>query len=83
MYQRHLRQRLNDKFADMDFFFQPANITSQIINFGLPAPIDLQVRSRDADRNFLIAQNLASEIRKMPGVGEVYVPQDMNYPGMR
>ena len=42
-YEVQLRKRLNEKFPDMVFFFEPANITNQILNFGLPAPIDLQV----------------------------------------
>ena len=47
----------------MTFFFQPANITNQILNFGLPAPIDLQVVGRDAEGNYKIAQNLAATHR--------------------
>ena len=50
-----LRKRLREKFPDMVFFFQPANITSQILNFGLPAPIDLQVVGRNAEANYKIA----------------------------
>ncbi len=50
----------------MTFFFQPANITSQILNFGLPAPIDLQVVGRDAEANYKIAQNLAAANRAHP-----------------
>ena len=46
-YEVLLRKRLREKFPDMTFFFQPANITSQILNFGLPAPIDLQVVGRE------------------------------------
>ncbi len=55
-YEVLLRKRLRDRFPDMDFFFQPANITSQILNFGLPAPIDLQVVGRNAEANYKIAQ---------------------------
>ncbi len=54
-------------FPDMTFFFQPANITTQILNFGLPAPIDLQVVGRDADANYKIAQKLAERISHIPG----------------
>ena len=46
-YEVLLRKRLSEKFPDMTFFFQPANITNQILNFGLPAPIDLQVVGRE------------------------------------
>ena len=53
----------------MTFFFQPANITSQILNFGLPAPIDLQVVGRNAEANYKIAQKLAARISHIPGCG--------------
>ena len=62
-YEVQLRKRLREKFPDMTFFFQPANITSQILNFGLPAPIDLQVVGRDAEANYKIAQRLAAKDR--------------------
>src|SRR5271154_39905 len=65
-YEVRLRKRLRDKFPDMSFFFQPADITSQIVNFGLPAPIDLQVVGRNAEANYRIAQNLATRIAKIP-----------------
>jgi multidrug efflux pump subunit AcrB len=49
----------------------------------MPAPIDVQVSSRDLDRTYSVAQDLAARIRKLPDVGEVYIPQDMNYPAVR
>src|SRR5439155_26782641 len=60
-YEVLLRKRLRERFPDMTFFFQPANITTQILNFGLPAPIDLQVVGRDADANYRIARRLAAK----------------------
>src|SRR5262249_57777372 len=54
-YEVSLRKRLADRFPDMSFFFQPANITTQILNFGLPAPIDLQVVGRDETAGYQIA----------------------------
>src|ERR1051325_3076073 len=59
----------------MVFFFQPADITSQIVNFGLPAPIDLQVVGRDAEANYKIAQKLAKRIAQIPGAADVHVHQ--------
>ena len=52
-----LRQRLHEKFPDIVFFFEAANITNQILNSGLPAPIDVQVTGRDAGPNYKIASN--------------------------
>jgi len=54
-----------------------------ILNQGAPAPIDVQVSSSNLDQINGIAQNLAAEIRKIHGIGQVYVPQDMNYPALR
>ena len=82
-YEVLLRKRLRHNFPDMTFFFQPANITSQIVNFGLPAPIDLQVVGRDADANYKIAQRLAEKISYIPGAADVHVHQVAAQPELR
>ncbi len=79
-YEVLLRRRLKEKFPDMVFFFQPANITSQILNFGLPAPIDLQVVGRDAEAGYKIAQKLAEKIACIPGAVDVHVHQVVDQP---
>ena len=82
-YQVLLRKRLRDKFPDMTFFFQPANITTQIVNFGLPAPIDLQIVGRNADANYKIAETLAGKIARIPGAADVHVHQVIAQPEIR
>ena len=82
-YEILLRKRLSEKFPDMDFFFQPANITSQILNFGLPAPIDLQMVGRNAEANYKIAQRLARRIARIPGAADVHVHQVVEQPEIR
>ncbi len=67
----------------MTFFFQPANITTQILNFGLPAPIDLQVVGRNADAGYKIAQKLAERISHIPGAADVHVHQVVDQPEIR
>jgi len=74
-YEVLLRKRLREDFPDMAFFFQPADITSQIVNFGLPAPIDLQVVGNNAAANYKIAQGLAKKISLIPGAADVHVHQ--------
>src|SRR5271170_2164658 len=74
-YEVLLRKRLREDFPDMAFFFQPADITSQIVNFGLPAPIDLQVVGNNAAANYKIAQALAKKISFIPGAADVHVHQ--------
>ena len=77
-----LRKDLHRKFPEMTFFFEPANITNQILNFGLPAPIDLQVVGRDP-HNYEIAQTLAERISHIPGAADVHVHQIVDYPELR
>ena len=79
-YEVLLRKRLEERFPDMTFFFEPANITNQILNFGLPAPIDLQVVGRDAVKNFNIAQKLRDRIARIPGAADVHIQQVFRQP---
>ena len=72
-YQVLLRKRLAQRFPDMVFFFEPADITNQILNFGLPAPIDLQVSGRDVPNDYKIAQRLRDRIARIPGAADVHI----------
>jgi multidrug efflux pump subunit AcrB len=82
-YEVVLRKHLHDKFPDMTFFFQPANITTQILNFGLPAPIDLQVVGRDSKAGYRIAQKLVDRISRIPGAADVHIHQVIDQPLIR
>jgi multidrug efflux pump subunit AcrB len=82
-YEAMLRKDLHDRFPDTTFFFLPANITTQILNFGLPAPIDLQVVGRDANAGYRIAQQLADKIARIPGAADVHVHQVVDNPEIR
>jgi multidrug efflux pump subunit AcrB len=79
-YEALLRKRLRERFPDMTFFFQPANITTQIVNFGLPAPIDLQVVGRNAEENYKAAQRVAARIAAIPGAVDAHVHQVVAQP---
>ncbi|MES2390579.1 MAG: efflux RND transporter permease subunit [Acidobacteriota bacterium] len=80
-YMRELRDDLTQKFPDGSFFFAPANMTNQILDFGLPAPIDLQVVGRGPD-NYALAQKLAKQVAGIPGAVDVHVHQQVAYPTM-
>jgi len=82
-YEVLLRKRLRERFPDTTFFFNPANITTQILNFGLPAPIDVQVVGRDLNANYKIAQQLAERISHIPGAADVHVHQVIDQPEIR
>jgi multidrug efflux pump subunit AcrB len=77
-----LRDELPRRFPQLTFFFQPADITTQILNFGLPAPIDIQVTGNSPD-NFALAQQVAAKIRRVPGAADVHVHQVVDMPEMR
>ncbi len=79
-YEVQLRKRLSRRFPDMVFFFEPANITNQILSFGLPAPIDLQVVGRDSTGNYKIAQELKDRIQLLPGAADVHIHQVFRQP---
>jgi CzcA family heavy metal efflux pump len=82
-YVRKLRRDLPARFPGVEFFFQPADIVSQILNFGLPAPVDVQVMGNDLPANYQIAQRIANDIRQIPGTADVHVQQMMNLPTLR
>lgn len=82
-YMQQVRQELEAKFPDVRAFFQSGSMVDAILNSGMPAPIDVQVHTRDLVTTYDTAQELARRIRKLPGVGEIYIPQDMNYPALR
>ncbi len=75
-----LRKRLHEKFPDIVFFFEAANITNQILNFGLPAPIDVQVVGRNIAANYQIAEQLETRIAAIPGAADVHIHQVVDYP---
>ena len=81
-YTDRLRKRLNQKFPDVVFFFEPANITNQILNFGLPAPIDVQVLGRNAAANYDIARQIAARIAQVPGAADVHIHQVVDAPAI-
>jgi multidrug efflux pump subunit AcrB len=80
-YIRELRRVLPQKFPELTFYFQPADIVSQILNFGLPAPIDIQVAGYDP-KNFDIATQINRKIAAIPGVVDAHVHQVMNGPNI-
>jgi CzcA family heavy metal efflux pump len=82
MYTRKLRDDLHQKFPDATFFFTPANITNQILDFGLPAPIDVQVIGHDKT-NYALAKKLEKQIAAIPGTVDVHIHQQVEYPTMQ
>jgi multidrug efflux pump subunit AcrB len=84
-YIRELRRRLRQQFPELTFFFQPADIVGQTLNFGLPAPIDLQVMGplSNSSANYAIAKSLEQRLARISGTADVHVHQLVNAPEMR
>jgi multidrug efflux pump subunit AcrB len=79
-YMRKLRADLNAKFPEETFFFAAANMTTQILNFGLPSPVDVQVVGRDSAGNYKVAQDILKRIQQIPGVVDARIHQQIAYP---
>lgn len=82
-YMDQVRKKIADRYPEIRTFFSSGSMVDAILNSGMPAPIDVQVSGRNLKQTYSVAQDLAAQIRKQPGVGEVYIPQDMNYPGLQ
>jgi multidrug efflux pump subunit AcrB len=79
-YINDLREKLPQRFPGTQFFFQPADIVTQILNFGTPAPIDIAVTGANQRGNYVVAEKLAKEIRHIPGAVDVHVQQAFDEP---
>jgi multidrug efflux pump subunit AcrB len=82
-YMDRVQHKIASQFPDIRTFFSSGSMVDAILNMGMPAPIDVQVSSPDLEEIYNIAQNLAKRIREVHGVGQIYIPQDMNYPALR
>jgi multidrug efflux pump subunit AcrB len=77
-----LRQRLAADFADVLFYFQPADLVTQVLNFGVPTQIDVQVQGRDRENNKRVAGLLRQRIGDVPGIVDVHLQQELDAPEM-
>jgi CzcA family heavy metal efflux pump len=80
MYINELREKMPQRFPGVQFYFQPADIVTQILNFGTPAPIDVEVTGANQRGNYLIGEKLANEFRHIPGAVDVHVQQAFDNP---
>jgi multidrug efflux pump subunit AcrB len=81
-YERSLREDLRQKFPGETFFFMAANITNQILNFGIPSPIDIQVLGRNPKATFAAAEEIARSVAVIPGAVDVHLRQEMHGPAV-
>jgi multidrug efflux pump subunit AcrB len=82
-YMERIRREVPDEFPGSSLYFQPADIVSQVLNFGLTAPIDVQIDGPDVERSYAVARTLLQKIRAIPGATDVRIPQVLAYPALR
>jgi multidrug efflux pump subunit AcrB len=81
-YMRRVREKLSREMPELTAYLQAGGLVDSVINQGLPAPIDIQVSSMDMDGAYALAKELSQKIEAMPNVSGVYIPQDIDYPGI-
>ena len=82
-YIKELRKVLNEKYPNMIFFFQSADMVGKILNFGLASPIDVQIQGEDTKGNYALALNMLEDIKKVKGVADAHVHQITDYPEIK
>ncbi|HEX4348174.1 MAG TPA: efflux RND transporter permease subunit, partial [Vicinamibacterales bacterium] len=82
-YIHDLRQALPNEFPGTTFSFVPADIVTQILNFGLPSPIDIQIVGRNVDANRKFASTLVSKLSQVPGIADLHLQQAFNQPQLQ
>ncbi|HUN61249.1 MAG TPA: efflux RND transporter permease subunit [Candidatus Sulfotelmatobacter sp.] len=79
-YIRTLREQLPHQFPSATFYFLPADITTQILNFGLPAPVDIQIEGSNTEGNRAVADRMLAEVQQVPGIADAHLQQTFDYP---
>ena len=79
-YVRDLRKTLPRNFPGITFYFLPADMVTQVLNFGLPAPIDIQIDGADIEGNRQVAERTLAELRRVPGLTDLRIQQQFDYP---
>jgi CzcA family heavy metal efflux pump len=79
-YVRELRKTLPRDFPGVIFYFLPPDMVTQVLNFGLPAPIDIQIEGADIDGNRQVADKMLAELRRVPGLTDLRIQQQFDYP---
>jgi multidrug efflux pump subunit AcrB len=82
-YMSRVKQRIETELPELSAYFQSGGLVDAVLNLGLPAPIDVQVAGSNLANDYATALKLATQIRKIPGVADVFIPQDIDYPALQ
>jgi multidrug efflux pump subunit AcrB len=81
-YMRRVQREVARQMPELSAYYQAGGLVDAVINQGLPAPIDIQIKSQNMDKSYELATQLAAKIEQMPNVRNVYIPQSLDYPGL-
>src|SRR5271168_1339544 len=82
-YMARVRGRISEEMPEVTAYFQSGGLVDAVLSLGMQAPIDVQVAGSNLEAGYRTALELANEIRKIPGVGDAYIPQDLDYPALQ
>jgi len=82
-YMNRVRKKLENDLPELSTYFQTGGLVDAIVNLGLPAPIDIQVSGNNMPEALKTAGQIAQQVRRLPGAGDVLIPQDLDYPGIQ
>jgi HAE1 family hydrophobic/amphiphilic exporter-1 len=82
-YMSRMKKRLADELPELTAYFQSGGLVDAVLNLGLPAPIDVQVAGSNMEKGNETALKLSAQIKKIPGVADVFTPQDIDYPALQ
>jgi multidrug efflux pump subunit AcrB len=82
-YQKRLRETLPRSFSGSRFYFQAADIVTQVLNFGLTSPLDVQIEGADLNRSYEYARRMSDALREIPGTADVHINQVLDYPALQ
>ncbi len=82
-YMGRVRQRLAQELPQLSAYFQSGGLVDSVLNMGMPAPIDVQISGNSLKSDFEVASQIAAKARALPGVSDVLIPQDVDYPALQ
>ncbi len=82
-YMEKVRKRLGEDLPQLSTYFQSGGLVDSVLNMGMPAPIDVQISGNNLKKSFAVAAQIAGQVRTLPGVSDVLIPQDIDYPALQ
>ena len=82
-YMQKVRARLDEDLPQVSAYFQSGGLVDAVLNMGMPAPIDVQISGSSLKKSYAVASDIASQVRGLPGVSDVLIPQDIDYPALQ